>query len=121
MTKIRIITKKPGEQPVLRWVDNTLEAFQDIVGGYIETVPMDGFSDVLIICNEEGKLQGLQPCCVAGGDIILGPVAVVRAAGEEFASLTEEQIPVVIWALDLDSEDDYQDEDASAAEVAGDE
>lgn len=56
-----IVVKKVNKRPVIARIpantDGCLAALQKIVGGYIETVP---FEDVLLICNEEGKLQGIR-------------------------------------------------------------
>ena len=52
---MKILYKKPGEAPEIRDVANDLEALQKLVGGYIETVTA---GDVVIICNEEGKMKG---------------------------------------------------------------
>ena len=38
-------------------MDNTLEAFQQVVGGYIEVVPLT--SKLVVVCNEEGMNLGL--------------------------------------------------------------
>lgn len=38
-------------------MDNTLEAFQQAVGGYIEVVPLT--LNLAVVCNEEGKNLGL--------------------------------------------------------------
>lgn len=48
---MKAIRKKPGAQPEIIEVDNTLAALQQEVGGYIETVSIA--DDVVIICNEE--------------------------------------------------------------------
>ena len=53
---MKILYKKPGEAPEIRDVANDLGALQDLVGGYIETVTV---GNVVIICNEEGKLKGM--------------------------------------------------------------
>jgi len=54
---IRVIIKREHEpygHSIL--IENTLEQFQKIVGGYIETVPIDD-KNVMIV-NEEGKKSG---------------------------------------------------------------
>ena len=54
---INILAIKPGEQPERLTIDNTLEAKQKLVGGYIEAFGlMDG---ACIYCNEEGKIDGM--------------------------------------------------------------
>lgn len=83
MAKIKVIVKRPDE-PVGHFeeVENTLASFQKIVGGYIETVGLP--EGALLICNEEGKLNMLQPNISVPGDLIVGTVAVVGQDGEEF-------------------------------------
>ena len=56
---MKAIIKKPGSGPDLIEIDNTLEALQEAVGGYIETVTIA--RDTVIICNEEGRLLGYPP------------------------------------------------------------
>lgn len=55
--KINCIIKEPGKKARAHMIENTLEALQEAVGGYIETVPV--MTDTLMIVNEEGKLRGL--------------------------------------------------------------
>lgn len=58
MTKnIKILMKKPGEKAAVVEPANDLAALQHLVGGYIETVTIT--SDLVVICNEEGRLLGL--------------------------------------------------------------
>lgn len=61
MKKIKIILKKVGEEPRIAYIPNTLEAMQELVGGYIETVTLA--SDFIVVCNEEGRLIGLPNNC----------------------------------------------------------
>ena len=69
-------------------VKNELEALQETVGGYIQTLK---FADgVVLICNEEGKLLKLEPNThfyTINGDFLL-----VGVNGEEFGDLTEKQM-----------------------------
>ena len=57
---MQAIRKKPGCEPELIDIDNTLAALQQEVGGYIETVSI---ADVVIVCKEEGRLCGLPYNC----------------------------------------------------------
>ena len=50
---MKAIRKKSGCEPEIVEVENTLEALQQEVGGYIKTVTVA--SDTAIICNEEGR------------------------------------------------------------------
>jgi len=66
---------------------NTLEAFQEAVGGYIETVGLD--TSAVLICNEEGKLAGLPANRQVGGDTIAGTFLIAGAEDGEFCSLSD--------------------------------
>lgn len=92
--KIKCLLIKPYELPQLIEIDNTLEAKQKVVGGYIEVVYLQNDTDVLLICNEEGKINSLKLNRDIGYDIIAGPFLVVGNDYENsgFKSLTEEQI-----------------------------
>ena len=92
--KIKSLLVEPYELPELIEIDNTLEAKQKIVGGYIEIIYLQNDNDVLLICNEEGKINGLKLNRDIGYDIIAGPFLVVGNDYENdgFKSLTEEQI-----------------------------
>ena len=58
--KISVLLINPGESPKMVEIDDTLEAEQRLVGGLIEQyMPFE--DDVAIICNEEGKLNGMKP------------------------------------------------------------
>lgn len=83
--KIKVIIKKPEDEfGRLVEVENELEVFQSIVGGYIETM---GYKNLVIICNEEGKLRGLQPNVVLGRDMLVGTIIVCGASGDEFSDI----------------------------------
>lgn len=85
--KIRVIVKHPGAKPMLCKIDNTLEEMQMIVGGHIEAVTAT--PDLVVLCNEEGKLIMLpQNCRVAGVDFV-GPVILAGTAGDEFADVPD--------------------------------
>lgn len=51
---MKAVRKKPGEPPEIVDVENTLEALQAEVGGYIES--FQTARDCTILCNEKGKL-----------------------------------------------------------------
>jgi len=57
--KISVILIEPGRYPKLIEIEDTLEAMQETVGGYIEEyMPFD--DEVAIVCNEEGKMNGAE-------------------------------------------------------------
>lgn len=75
-----------------------------MVKGYIEVVP-SGIDNIVIICNEEGKLNGMKKNftllvddgdeLVPSDDCISGPALFVGVKGDEFRSLTPEEIVMV--------------------------
>ena len=83
-------------------LNNTLENFQKTVEGPIEVVPCG--STTAIICNEEGKLRGLEHNFRMGygmfADVICGTVAVVGVDGEDFCDLP---ISFDVWKWLLES------------------
>ena len=56
--KLSVLLIEPGKTPKMIKIDDSLEAMQALVRGPIEVFsPFD--NDVVIICNEEGKMSGL--------------------------------------------------------------
>lgn len=88
---LTILYKKTDELPKVTKIPNTLDAKQKLVGGLIEVVP---YNDVLIICNEEGKILNLKPNLIFDYDYIAGDCFLVGDdyLHGDFKSLTSEQI-----------------------------
>ena len=90
--KLTVVMVEPHKTPYVTEISDELSALQRCVGGYIEVV---GNGDgTLIICNEEGKLQGLEGNrrIHDGMSIIAGTFFVVGDGGENFRSLTESEV-----------------------------
>lgn len=94
MEKLKCLLVEPYELPKEIEIYNTLEAKQKLVGGYIEQVFLPKDDSVVIICNEEGKINGMKPNRDIGHDIIFGPFLIVGTDYENgvYKSLTSEQI-----------------------------
>ena len=83
---ILVVIKRPGEQAQVEvGFPNTLEAFQQAVGGYIETVTL--CEDLVLVVNEEGLLQGLPYNCKVCGKPFVGTIVAAGVAGDEFAGI----------------------------------
>ena len=80
--EITVIVKNPGRRAEPRVIPNTLQELQAIVGGHIEAVRFA--SDCVIICNEEGKLNGKMVNMVFGVEAIVGTIVFIGEDGEEF-------------------------------------
>lgn len=85
MGKIGVIIKEPGRVPRHVNISNTLENLQKTVGGYIETVTLR--SDLVVICDEEGRIKGKPHCCNIGGVDFCGTVILAGVDGDEFADI----------------------------------
>ena len=73
-------------------IENTLEALQAAVDGYIETVRLVPGRAVMIV-NEEGLLREMAPNAIASlaaGTQIVGPALVVGVDGEDFTDIPED-------------------------------
>ena len=96
---IQVLLVEPGKYPHVIEINDDLKAMQDLVGGYIEEYcPFN--DDVAIVCNDEGKIQGLplnravyDPDTNQLIDIIAGNFFIVGTPedADSFKSLTLEQ------------------------------
>lgn len=91
---IRVIVVEPEKAPEVRIIANELKELQNIVKGYIETFYIGTTLEGRIygICNEEGKLLGMEPnrLILSLRDWICGPflIAIVNDEGD-FVSMPE--------------------------------
>lgn len=96
--QILVVIKEPGQAPrVEPLFDNTLEAFKEAVGGWVEAVTIA--DDLVIICNEEGRLRGLPFNTIFAGIPLVGTFLIVGTAGEEFTDVPEKYVPQLLRAL----------------------
>ena len=83
--KITVMVREPGLRS--RWeprvVENTLEAFQQLVGGWIETITV--CRGLVLIVNEEGVLKNLPENIYACGHWLRGTVVAAGVKGDDFA------------------------------------
>ena len=84
---ISVIIKLPGMKPERMNVGNDLRSLQKIVDGYIEVVQI--FEDVVVICNEEGRINGMKFNCNILGAQFFGPVIIAGVDGAEFDDAPE--------------------------------
>ena len=89
---LKILLKRVGREPEVRFIENTLRAKQMLVSGLIEVVPV--LKDILLVCNEEGKLDNLLPNLIFPYDYIAGDCFLVGDDYDnaDFKSLTDEEI-----------------------------
>lgn len=94
---IKVLVVEPEKTPYVKEIEPKLASYQAAVGGYIQaTYPFD--EPVAIICNEEGKLNGLDLNRALRNedgviyDIVAGTFLVVGLGEEDFTSLEDELI-----------------------------
>jgi hypothetical protein len=95
---ILVVIKEPGKEPRVEPVfENTLKNFQKTVGGYIETVTLA--SDLIIVCDEEGRLKGKPHNCKVANVDFVGTVIAVGSNGDDFTSIKASNVPFVLKLL----------------------
>lgn len=91
MSKIRVLVVEPNDIPRLKEIENTLDTYKEIVQGYIECIYP--WKDIIIVCNEEGKILNLKPNRFVKGNLIVGTFIIVGNDNKgDFRSLTDEEI-----------------------------
>lgn len=85
MKTIEAVIKKPGMTPYRTQIRNTLHEFQKAVDGYIEVVQL--LPGLAVVCNEEGRLNGMVPNCLICGEIFHGPIVFVGTEEDQFVDL----------------------------------
>lgn len=99
MDKIKVMVKKVGENPEVVYIENDFREMQKLVGGYMERVPFwpqPISRNVDLMCNEEGKMIGLEPNFAIPGDVIMGDVFFSRHEGEDTVSLTDQDVQDIL-------------------------
>ena len=95
--EITVLMVEPGKAPKVTTLTNTLDDLQKAVSigapsqGLIEIITLE--EDVCILCNEEGKLIGLEPNRRLGKDILVGVFYVTGQNDEgDLTSLSESKM-----------------------------
>ena len=88
---IRILKIEPQKLPYEKEISNDLEGIQGEVEGLFDYLYLD--NNCILVCNDEGKLNGMELNRRVGNDIIAGPFFIVGDSQDgECVSLTDEQI-----------------------------
>ncbi len=75
MNKIKVLLVEPNEEAKIMEIENTEDAFKNIVKGELEYIKLE--PDVKLICNKNGKQQDLEFNRIIENDVIVGPFIVV--------------------------------------------
>lgn len=80
---MKALIKNPGDESFREIIiPNKLSLLQQMVGGYIETVTIS--TDACVICNEDGRVEGMPYNCEFCGINFVGPILIVGVDGDEF-------------------------------------
>ena len=86
MEKIKVIIKRPDEETGhVTWISNNPKVLQKHVEGYIETVTVA--HNMMIICNEEGRILGLPYNCRLCGIDFVGTIIIAGVDGENLTDV----------------------------------
>lgn len=85
---LRVLMVEPHAAPYEMFITDQLDDLQETVGGLIEIIG----NGTLLVCNEEARLNGMDGNRRIDGDIIAGSFFVVGEDGENFRSLTDEEM-----------------------------
>ncbi len=93
MSGMRVVYKTPRNTPLDIRILDDLDSLQNAVGGLIEPIYSEP-EGIVLVGNEEAKLIGMKGNIRIGNgsSIIAGPFFVCGDNGEEFVSLTDEQV-----------------------------
>ena len=89
---MKVVICEPGQYARIAEIEPTLKAEQEIVGGLIDCVYPWPNDMAALVCNDEGKLNGMPlNRALEDYDVIAGTFFICGISGENFCSLTEEQ------------------------------
>ncbi len=87
---LKIVYVEPGHAPFVSEIADDFRALQKAVDGPFEPIYMgDG---TVLVCNDNGKLIGMEGNRRLGDSIIAGPFFMVGENGDNFRSLTDSEI-----------------------------
>ena len=89
MAKVKCIIKRTDEKRGhMTAISTSLKNLQKTVGGNIECVTIGWNPRFVVICNEDGKLLGLQKNFKLGYyDIIVGDAIIIGVDGDDFCDI----------------------------------
>lgn len=91
LNHVRVLSIRPGSEPVDMTVWNTLPILAGLLdGGFMQHVLVA--DDVFIICDEDGQRKYDVPNFTIHLERIFGPALLVRQSNNEFISITDYDI-----------------------------
>lgn len=102
MKKVNAVLVKVGQEPEVIQVDSGGDGMRDLVGGWIESTPLN-YPDtgLIVFCDEEGKLKDKPFNFNMVYDYIVGDAVIVANGGEYFADMDKSKIDMAIKMVQL--------------------
>ena len=91
MGKIEVYVCEPGNRQYYKEIDNTIEAMQELIGGYVEqiSIPFLEKQNIYLMADEEGKMKGKDRSVWIDLDWVVGTCFFVKQKGGSFTTLSE--------------------------------
>lgn len=90
---IKVLYKQVGKTMQVKTIQNTLAACQELVGGHIECITLIPRC-VVLICNEEGRIRGLEANPYMGIELV-GDWFICGVCGDQFADVPSKYESIV--------------------------
>lgn len=94
MSKMNVVVVEPKKPAYVKEIDGSLESMNKIVGGYIEIVYIK--DNIILVCNEEGKLKGLPFNRIVNDDRFVGNFFVCKSKGEDMVGLSKDELETYV-------------------------
>ena len=94
---MKILFKEPNKEFETKEIENDLKTLQQLVGGYIEVIAYR--DNIVIVLEEEGKIKGKKLNMCFYNDVLVGDCVFVGIKDEDFISLTDEQIDMIVKGI----------------------
>ena len=100
--EIQVLYKRPGKNIMEVVIPNELEWLQGAVEGYIQAVNLR--PDLVMLVNEEGKLNGMKHNFNLPGDEIFGPAVFIGVDGEDFTDCPLGKWDLLDFLLEMEAQ-----------------
>jgi hypothetical protein len=100
MSKLKVIVCRVGQPPVIEEIDPGLKPMQNLVGGYIEAVRLEGEyggPGIDLYCDEEFLLKSYQPNRLIRNDLAIHGTFFIAAHNEEGDTLGLTDAQLIKW------------------------
>lgn len=87
---MRVVIVEPNKPAYEAEIENNLDSYQKVVGGFIENVYNE--DGTVIVVNEEGKLEHLKGNRRYGNDILVGTFFVTGTTIDDYRGLTDDEV-----------------------------